>query len=176
MTVRFFMLQAHYRSTLDFRNEALQAAEKGLSRLMSGLKLLETLKTANQSSFSVREIMEKVYAALNEDFNTPIALAHLFDAVRYINLVNDGNETLSETDKLELTNFMQAIILDVMGLKPEMEADSNRIDGLMNMVIAMRAEAKAKKDFASSDFIRDQLKEIGIEIKDSKEGTSYQIK
>ncbi|MDZ4668143.1 MAG: cysteine--tRNA ligase [bacterium] len=176
MTVRFFMLQAHYRSTLDFRNEALQAAEKGLARLMSGLKLLDSLKTAAQSSFSISDIKQKVYAALNEDFNTPIALAYLFDAVRYINLVNDGNESLSEEDKADFSAFMKAIIFDVLGLKTEKEADNGKIDGLMNMVIAVRAKAKAKKDFASSDFIRDQLKEFGIEIKDSKEGTSYLIK
>lgn len=175
MTVRFFMLQAHYRSTLDLSNDALQAAEKGLARLLNACKLIHQLKTANTSTFSIEEIKEKVYGALNEDFNTPIALAHLFDAVKYVNLVNDGKEALSIADKDAFAKFLNQIVTDVLGLKPEQEAGTEKIEGLMNMIISMRADAKNKKDFATSDFIRDQLKEIGIEIKDSKEGSSFSI-
>jgi cysteinyl-tRNA synthetase len=175
MTVRFFMLQAHYRSTLDFRNDALQAAEKGLARLLSGVKIIEQLKTDISSSFSVSEIKANVYNALNEDFNTPIALAHLFDAVRLINSVNDGKEQLSAADKEELSGFMQEITFNVLGLKHENDSGTEKVDGLMKMIIDMRADAKSKKDFATSDFIRYQLKEIGIEIKDGKEGASYRV-
>jgi cysteinyl-tRNA synthetase len=175
MTVRFFMLQAHYRSTLDFRNDALQAAEKGLARLLNACKLIPSLKTSSKSSFSASEIKEKVYAALNEDFNTPIALAELFDLARLINLVNDGKESLTEEDKLDLTNFLHTIVFQVLGLKHEEQAGSEKIDGLMQMVLGVRNEAKSKKDFATSDFIRDKLKDLGIEIKDGKEGTQYNI-
>jgi len=175
MTVRFFILQAHYRSTLDFRNEALQAAEKGLARLLNAVKLIGQLKTAATSSFSISEIKEKVYAALNEDFNTPIAMAHLFDAVRLINSVNDGKEQLTAADEEELGIFMHEIIFNVLGLKQENDGGTEKIDGLMKMIIDMRADAKLRKDFAASDFIRHQLKAIGIEIKDGKEDASYTI-
>jgi cysteinyl-tRNA synthetase len=175
MTVRFFMLQAHYRSTLDFRNDALQAAEKGLARLLNACKLLPNLKTSSKSSFSTTEIKEKVYAALNEDFNTPIALAELFDLARLVNLVNDGKESLTEEDKLDLASFLHTIVFQVLGLKHEEQAGSAKIDGLMQMVLGVRNEAKSKKDFATSDFIRDKLKDLGIEIKDGKEGTQYNI-
>jgi len=175
MTVRFFMLQAHYRSTLDFRNDALQAAEKGLERLMNGLQMVEKLKPTGESSFSVQDIKEKVYKAMNEDFNTPIALSHLFDATRYINLVNDGKEQISAADLKDLQEFMHNFVLNVMGLKPE-EANAGALtDNLMQVIIGIRAAAKGKKDFETSDFIRDKLKEIGIEIKDGKEGTVYKI-
>jgi cysteinyl-tRNA synthetase len=133
------------------------------------------LKTEESSSFSVEELKDKVYSALNEDFNTPIALAHIFDIVRIINLVNDGKETVSIADKANLEKFFKEIVFDVLGLKEEIESGSEKIEGLMKMILNVRAEAKTKKDFSTSDFIRDQLKEIGIEIKDSKEGTSYSI-
>ncbi len=175
MTVRFFMLQAHYRSTLDFRNDALQAAEKGLERLMNGLQILAKLNPSQTSSFSVQEIIDKVYKAMNEDFNTPIALAHLFDATRYINLVNDGKEQISQSDLIELQNFMEKFVVDVLGLKPETANSTVLTDELMQVIIGIRMAAKGKKDFETSDFIRDQLKNIGIEIKDSKEGTTYKI-
>ncbi len=175
MTVRFFMLQAHYRSTLDFRNDALQAAEKGLERLMNGIQMLEKLKSSDSSSFSVQDIKDKVYKAMNEDFNTPIALAHLFDATRLINLVNDGKEQISETDLSDLQSFMNHFVFNVLGLKPEISNTGMLTEELMQVIIGIRSAAKSKKDFETSDFIRDQLKNIGIEIKDSKEGTYYKI-
>lgn len=176
MTVRFFMLQAHYRSTLDFRNEALQAAEKGLSRLMSGLKLINTLKTSNQSSFNIADIKNNVYNAMNDDFNTSVAIAQLFDAVRLVNLVNDEKETITQGDKEDLSLFLQTFIYNVLGLKPELESQNNKVNDVMNVLLELRSEAKGKKDFATSDFIRNQLNNIGIEIKDGKEGTSFTIK
>ena len=169
------MLQAHYRSTLDFRNDALQAAEKGLERLMNGIQMLEKLKSSDSSSFSVQDIKDKVYKAMNEDFNTPIALAHLFDATRLINLVNDGKEQISETDLSDLQSFMNHFVFNVLGLKPEISNTGMLTEELMQVIIGIRSAAKSKKDFETSDFIRDQLKNIGIEIKDSKEGTYYKI-
>lgn len=175
MTVRFFMLQAHYRSTLDFSNDALQAAEKGFARLTNAIKLLDGLKTAATSTSNIAGLKTNIYAAMDDDFNTPITLSHLFEGVRIINSVNDGKETLTETDKKELSNLMRSITFDVLGLKEENLVNTDKIDGLMNMILDVRTDAKSRKDFSTSDLIRDKLKEIGFEIKDGKEGTSYTI-
>jgi cysteinyl-tRNA synthetase len=175
MTVRFFMLQAHYRSTLDFSNEALQAAEKGFARLMNAMKLLDGLKTSTTSTSKISELKTNVYAAMDDDFNTPIALAHLFDGVRIINSVNDGKESITESDKNTLVQLMKSMVFDVLGLKVENAVNTDKIDGLMNMILEVRTDAKSRKDFSTSDLIRDKLKEIGFEIKDGKEGTSYTI-
>lgn len=175
MTVRFFVLQAHYRSTLDFSNEALQAAEKGFARLMNAIKLLDGLKTSATSTTNIQALNDKVYAAMNDDLNTPIALSHLFEGVRVINSVNDGKEKLTDTDKVLLIQLMKTFVFDVLGLKEENAVNTDKIDGLMNMILNVRNEAKSKKDFATSDLIRDKLKEIGFEIKDGKEGTTYTL-
>jgi cysteinyl-tRNA synthetase len=174
MTIRFFMLQAHYRSTLDFSNEALQAAEKGLKRLMTAYNDIDKLPASESSGVSVSELKEKLYAAMNDDFNSPIAIAHLFEGVKWINLVKDGKETLTADDITTLKDVMTGIIFDVLGLKDEASDDSSeKIDGLMQFVLRLRQDAKANKDYAMSDAIRDQLKELGFEIKDGKEGTTY---
>ncbi len=173
MAVRFFMLQAHYRSTLDFSNEALQAAEKGFARLMNAVKLIEGLKTSAQSTSDIAQLSANVYAAMNDDFNTPIALSHLFEGVRIINSVNDGKETLTEADKATLQKLMFDFVFDILGLKEEQAANSDKVDGLMQMILQQRVDAKARKDYAASDLIRDRLKELGFEIKDGKEGTTY---
>lgn len=175
MTVRFFVLQAHYRSTLDFGNEALQAAEKGFARLMNAVKLLPGLKTSSATTSNITQLREKVYAAMNDDFNTPIALSHLFEGVRIINSVNDGKETISAADKTLLSDLFNHFVFDIFGLKEENAVNTDKIDGLMHMILDVRNDSKAKKDFATSDLIRDKLKEIGFEIKDGKEGTSYTI-
>jgi cysteinyl-tRNA synthetase len=175
MTVRFFMLQAHYRSTLDFSNEALLAAEKGFARLMNAIRLIDSLKTGAATTSNIELLKQNVYAAMNDDFNTPIALAHLFEAVRIINSVNDGKETLSEADKQTLKKLMHEMVFDVLGLREEQAINTDKIDGLMQMILDQRKDAKARKDFASSDLIRDKLKELGFEIKDGKDGTTYSI-
>lgn len=175
MTVRFFVLQAHYRSTLDFSNEALQAAEKGFARLMNAIKLLDGLKTGATSTSNIQALNDKVYAAMNDDLNTPVALSHLFEGVRIINSVNDGKETLTAIDKALLQKLMNNFVFDIFGLKEENSVNTDKIDGLMNMILEVRTEAKAKKDFATSDLIRDKLKEIGFEIKDGKDGTTYTL-
>lgn len=173
MAVRFFMLQAHYRSTLDFSNEALQAAEKGFARLMNAVKLIAGLKTSAQSTSDVSQLSANVYAAMNDDFNTPIALSHLFEGVRIINSVNDGKETITEEGKATLQKLMFDFVFDILGLKEEQAANSDKVDGLMQMILQQRVDAKARKDYAASDLIRDRLKELGFEIKDGKEGTTY---
>lgn len=173
MTVRFFMLQAHYRSTLDFSNDALGAAERGFARLMNAMKLMDGLNTSQQSTSDIQKLKADVYAAMNDDFNTPIALSHLFEGVRIINSVNDGKEKLSASDKETLQKLMTAMVFDVLGLKEENAVNTDKIDGLMHMILDQRKDAKARKDFATSDLIRDKLKEIGFEIKDTKDGTSY---
>ncbi|MFN4082374.1 MAG: cysteine--tRNA ligase [Bacteroidia bacterium] len=176
MSVRFFMLQAHYRSTLDFSNEALMAAEKGLQRLFNALKLIPNLKTSSASTVDIKQLKEKLYDALNDDFNTPIAIAALFEGVKYINLIHDGKETITETDKNDLQNLCNSFVYDVFGLKDETQADnSEKLDGLMQLVLEQRKAAKERKDFAASDAIRDRLKQLGFEIKDGKEGTTYTI-
>jgi cysteinyl-tRNA synthetase len=175
MTVRFFMLQAHYRSTLDFSNEALGAAEKGFARLMNAMKLIEGLKTSPSSTSDISKLTAKVYDAMNDDFNTPIALSHLFEGVRIINSVHDGKETLNEADKALLKKLMHDMVNDVLGLKEENAANTDKLDGLMHMILEQRKEAKVRRDFATSDLIRDKLKELGFEIKDGKDGTSYTL-
>lgn len=175
MSVRFFMLQAHYRSTLDFSNEALQAAEKGFARLMNAVKLIDGLKTSATSSTDINLLFSNVYVSLDDDFNTPVALSHLFEAARFINSVNDGKETISESDKALLKKQMHAIVYDVLGLKEENAVNTDKIDGLMNMILEVRTDAKSRKDFTTSDLIRNKLQEIGFEIKDGKEGTTYTI-
>jgi cysteinyl-tRNA synthetase len=173
MVVRFFMLQAHYRSTLDFSNEALQAAEKGFARLMNAINLLDSLKTSNTSSIDVNALKTQVYDAMNDDFNTPVALAGLFEGVRMINSIHDGKETINKEDSILFSSFIKTFVYDVLGLKNEGVSDIGKTDGLMKLILEIRNQAKHKRDFATSDLIRDQLKEAGFEIKDGKEGTTY---
>jgi cysteinyl-tRNA synthetase len=142
---------------------------------MNAMKLLEGLKTSTTSTSKISELKTNVYAAMDDDFNTPIALAHLFEGVRIINSVNDGKETITESDKNTLVQVMKNMVFDVLGLKEENEVNTDKIDGLMNMILEVRTDAKSRKDFSTSDLIRDKLKEIGFEIKDGKEGTSYTI-
>lgn len=178
MTVRFFILQAHYRSTLDFSNEALQASEKGLQRLFAAAKSLSSLKTSGEKSGYVKDLRQKCYAAMNDDLNSPILIAHLFDGVRYINAVKDGHETIHAED-LELLKEVFTVFVDkVLGLKDETasESDSELIKGLVNMVLEMRMDAKNRKDFAASDKIRNELTNLGIEVKDRKDGFDWSRK
>lgn len=173
MVVRFFMLQAHYRSTLDFSNEALQAAEKGFVRLMSAMKVLDELTPAAQGSVKIEELKKAVYDSMNDDFNTPQAIAALFDGVRMINSIKDGRESILAADLDELKTFMRRFVFDVLGLQESTASNDDYTDGLMKLLLDIRSQAKQKKDFTTSDQIRDQLKEIGFEINDGKEGATY---
>ncbi|NDI99890.1 cysteine--tRNA ligase [Flavobacterium sp. LaA7.5] len=174
---RFFIMQAHYRSILDFSNDAILAAEKGFNRLMEALENLKSLKASNASSLDIIKWRQSCYDAMNDDFNSPILIAQLFEGVRYINILKDGKETITATDLELLTKTMNAFVFDVLGLKSETDSDnsSDKVEGLVTMLIGMRNEARANKNFALSDQIRDKLSELGIEIKDSKEGTTFSI-
>ncbi|KUL08392.1 MAG: Cysteine--tRNA ligase, partial [Proteiniphilum sp. 51_7] len=177
MTVRFFMAQSHYRSTLDFSNEALQAAEKGYRKLMESLSTLEKIEPSNSSSVNISELEERCYAAMNDDFNSPVLIAHLFDAVRIINSTRDHKETLSPADLQQLTKVMHTFIFDVLGLVDEtrQSASSEVIEGLMSLILDIRKRARDNKDWATSDQIRERLKAIGIEIKDTREGIEWSM-
>ena len=177
MTIRFFILQAHYRSTVDFSNEALQAAEKGLSKLMNALKTLENLKTSNNSSCDVQKLEKDCYAAMNDDFNTPILIAHLFDGVKIINSIKDGKESLNNTDLELLKSIFNVFVTEILGIISEKKSDENDLTSeLMELILKLRTNAKKKKDFDTADIIREELNKSGILIKDSREGTNWEIK
>jgi cysteinyl-tRNA synthetase len=177
MGVRFFMMQTHYRSTLDFSNDALQASEKGYARLMNAIKLLDTLKTGNTSTSNIAELKEKCYEAMNDDFNAPILVANLFEGARIINSVNDGKETITADDLAILKTTMHSFVFDVLGLKSESSNTSKdkALQGVMEIILEIRKDVKAKKDFATSDKLRDDLAKNNITIKDTKDGATWSI-
>ena len=179
MTVRFFILQAHYRSPLDFSNEALKAAEKGYKRMMQAAKDLKTLPVTNgdNDNAEIAGIRDKVYDALSDDLNTPIALSHLFDAVKIINGVKDGSIKISSSDKQMLSTLFDDILTGVLGLQDETAGNGSGdlVNGLMDMIIDVRKSAKENKDWATSDKIRDTLNNLGIRIKDTKDGCEWNI-
>ena len=175
MTVRFFILQAHYRSTLDFSNEALQASEKGLEKLLSAVKALETLTPGKTSSFSVSEFKEKCFEAINDDFNTPVMISHLFEGVKHINLMKDGKESLLEADLNELKKLYNDLCFEILGLRAEEEKSDNSeiVGALVDMIQQLRQQAKQEKNYALSDKLRDELNRAGVKIKDTKTGYEW---
>jgi cysteinyl-tRNA synthetase len=177
MAVRFFMLQTHYRSTLDFSNEALQASEKGFERLMDSYTTLQTLQASATSSEDVKLLQNKCYEAMNDDFNTSVLIAHLFDAARMINSANDKNTHLTQADIDLLKKIFNDFVFDVLGLKQEEtnERLDTALEKVMELVLDMRAKAKTGKDFKLSDEIRDKLIAAGIQIKDTKEGSTWKV-
>ena len=177
MTIRFFILQAHYRSTLDFSNEALQAAEKGLQKLMKGIETLNKLKLSSVSTIDVTNLQKKCYEALDDDLNSPILLAHLFDGVKYINSVSDGNEKIDTPSLDTLKQFYNTFVFDILGLKVEAtgKSDEKLTGELMKIIIELRQTAKLNKDFPTSDKIRNDLNKIGIVLKDKKDGADWEI-
>jgi cysteinyl-tRNA synthetase len=175
MTVRFFMLQSHYRSTLDFSNEALQASEKGLQRLLGSFNLIPKLKHGASSSVDIKQLEQKCLAAMNDDFNSPILIAQLFEGARIIQAVYAGTESLTLADCQQLEKLMQGFLFDVLGLTQETSANNDLVGGVMELLLSMRNEAKAKKDFALSDKIRNELLKIKIGINDTKDGTNWSI-
>lgn len=172
---RFFMLQAHYRSILDFTNNGLLASEKGFYRLMDAINLIEDIKTSDSSSFNVSEWKQKCYDAMNDDFNTPILIATLFDAAKFINQVKDGNATITKEDLEVLKETLETFTFDVLGLvnTSKESTDSDKLSGAVEILINLRKEARQNKDFALSDKIRDELAEAGIQLNDSREGTTF---
>ena len=173
MTIRFFILQAHYRSTLDFSNEGLKAAEKGFKKMQNAGLLLAKIKSSVSSSSDIQALYNACYEAMNDDLNTAIVIAHLFEAVRIINSVHAGTETVSENDLILLKKLFKEFTEDILGLKNEDSDSGDEVNELMNLIISLRNEAKNNKDFAASDKIRDQLSQIGFKIKDEKDGTSW---
>lgn len=176
MTVRFFILQAHYRSTLDFSNEGLKAAEKGMQKMFNAVELAEKLVAGATTTSDVQGLKQKCFDALNDDLNTAIMISHLFEAVRIVNSVYAGNETISAADLQSIKELFKVFAFDILGLKTEQGGGSNDLDGLMKVILSLRAEAKSKKDFATSDKIRDELLKVGFEIKDGKDGTLWSKK
>ena len=176
--VRFFMMQAHYTSILDLSNDALLASEKGYQRLMEAIANLDGLKTTGATSgFDIKAWRQKCYDAMNDDFNTPILIANLFEGVKHINLIKEGKEQLSEEDKKILIETMNSFVFDVLGLENNNDAgkDSEKLSGVVELLIQLRNDARANKDFETSDKIRDQLAALGIQLKDSKEGTTFSV-
>ncbi|WP_158727718.1 MULTISPECIES: cysteine--tRNA ligase [unclassified Flavobacterium] len=174
---RFFMLQAHYRSILDFSDDAIVAAEKGFKRLMEAMNSIAEIAVSNASTLDIAAWKQSCYDAMNDDFNTPILIAQLFEGVRFINLLKDNKETLNQEDLQLFTATMQGFVFDVLGLEDEKLSDTsnNKLEGTVNMLIEMRKQARENKNFALSDQIRDQLIALGIQLKDGKEGTTFSI-
>lgn len=171
--IRFFMMQAHYRSNLDFTPEALNAAEKGYARLNDALSLVSKLSTSSTSSFDVAALIESFYSAMNDDFNAPILVANLFEAAKKINLINDGKETISANDLITLHQELLRFVEGVLGLSSAQANESGQLAPVMDLVLTLRQQAREQKDWATSDKIRDGLAAAGITVKDGKEGTTW---
>ena len=175
MTVRFFMLQGHYASTLDFSNEALQAAEKGYKKMMTAFESIAKIKPAATSSENINSLQSKCMQAMSDDFNTPILISVLFEGVKVINSALAGQITLTEADIAALKELYQSFLFDVLGFTSEESTDneSGIADGVMQILLNLRDEAKANKNWSVADQIRDQLAARNIIIKDAKEGTTW---
>lgn len=178
MTIRFFILQAQYRSTVDFSNEALQAAEKGLQRLMEGYARLQKIAPSATSTVDVKDLHTRCEKAMQDDLNSPIVIAHLFEAVTAINTIHAGTATICESDLNELKNTFKLFVEDILGLQSEspQQTGSDAYKAAVDLLLQLRQEAKANKDWATSDKIRNELTAIGFEIKDGKEGVEWNLK
>ena len=179
MTIRFFILQAHYRSTVDFSNEALQASEKALQRMLEGWDNLSKIEPAEVSTVDVKTIRKRCYEAMNDDLSTPIVISHLFEVVKIINTVLAGGATLSAEDSTHLKETFRIFLFDIMGIREEVgvsEEGNEAYHKAVDLLLDVRKEAKARKDWTTSDYIRDRLSEIGFEIKDTKEGVEWKLK
>jgi cysteinyl-tRNA synthetase len=173
---RFFMLQANYRSILDFTNAGIEAAEKGYIKLMEAVNSFDKIETSKTSSINIQAWKQKCYDAMNDDFNTPVLIAHLFEGVKYINLLLDKKETIIAEDLAEFKSVINAFVFDVLGLKNELKEDtSDKLSGVVEMLIGMRKDARDNKDWAMSDKIRDELASLGIQLKDGKDGTTFSV-
>ena len=182
MTIRFFILQAHYRSTVDFSNEALQASEKGLARLMEGIANLKRITPTAGGSVEmayVDELRRKCYEAMNDDLNSPIVISHLFEACRVINQLVDKQQTITPAGLEALTKVVNTFVFDILGLKSEAEGGNAKREEAfghaIDLLLSLRAKAKAEKDWATSDKIRDDLAAFGFEVKDTKEGATWKL-
>jgi cysteinyl-tRNA synthetase len=173
---RFFMLQANYRSILDFTNTGLEAAEKGYIKLMEAVSSIDKIEISKVSSIDINTWKQKCYDAMNDDFNTPVLIANLFESVKFVNLLIEKKATISSEDLEDFKTTINAFVFDVLGLKNELKQDSSdKLSGVVEMLIGMRKEARDNKDWALSDKIRDELATLGIQLKDGKEGTTFSI-
>jgi cysteinyl-tRNA synthetase len=177
MTVRFFFMTGHYASTLDFSNEALQAAEKGYKRMVAAKSIIQKLNPSETSGYHVKELSDKCREAMNDDFNTPIVISHLFEAVRVINSAHENLIALAADDIKALQDLFDCYFTRVMGLRDEISttAADDKTSGLMSLILDIRSASKARKDFATSDKIRDTLATMGISIRDTKEGATWEM-
>jgi cysteinyl-tRNA synthetase len=174
--IRFCMMQAHYRSTLDFSSDSLNAAEKGFNRLSEAIAKLETLPTSTNSSISVADLITSFYTAMNDDFSTPSLIANLFEAVKFINSVSDGNASITTEDLEILKKEILSFTTDVLGLKLAKSDKTGPIDAIMDLVLEIRKNARENKDWTTSDIIRDKLTQAGVDVKDGKDGVTWSIK
>ena len=173
---RFFMLQANYRSILDFTSTGLEASEKGYIKLMEAVSNIDKIEVSKESSIDIKAWKQKCYDAMNDDFNTPVLIANLFDAVKFVNLLKEKKATISSEDLKDFKATINAFVFDVLGLKNELKEDSSdKLSGVVAMLIEMRKDARDNKDWALSDKIRDELAALGIQLKDGKEGTTFSI-
>jgi cysteinyl-tRNA synthetase len=175
--VRFCFMQAHYRSVLDISNEAMMASEKGFTRLMDAVQSLNEIEVSNTSTLDIKGWKTNCYEAMNDDFNTPILIAQLFESVRFVNLLKDKKESITAEDLKVLSETMSAFVFDVLALQDAKKSNDStaKLEGVVEMLIEMRNQARANKDFAMSDQIRDQLLALGIQLKDGKEGTTFTL-
>lgn len=176
---KFFMYQAHYRSILDFSDQAILASEKGYQRLMEAVNILESIEASDSSDFAIAPWVDSCYAAMNDDFNSPILIAQLFEATKWINQLNEGGAKITQEDLELLRATIHSFVYDVLGLPKEMEGQNNgqqQLEAAVNLLIDLRNQARANKDFATSDAIRDRLQEAGIQLKDGKEGSSFSLR
>ena len=183
MTIRFFMLQAQYRSTIDFSNDALQAAEKALKRMLEGYRRIADLKASESSDVSadISALESKCYEALDDDLNTPIVLAHLFEACSIVNRVNDGHAKATADDIEALRRLFDTFLFDILGVSDDVVEGGDKsalkpFEDAVDLLLDLRAQAKAKKDWATSDAIRDGLAQIGFNVKDTKDGFEWSLK
>lgn len=181
MTIRFFILQAHYRSTVDFSNEALKASRKGLERLMDGAKGLERISPCDKGEITTtytEELRQKCYDAMNDDLNSPIAISHLFDACHLINQLINKQQTITSEALKALQDIFKTFAFDILGLKMETQGNNEREEAFsktVDLLLEIRSQAKAKKDWTTSDEIRDELSKLGFEIKDTKDGATWKL-
>ena len=174
--IRFFTAQSSYRSILDLTDDGMLASEKGHTKLMEAVKLLDKLEAGKTSTFKVMDWRGDCYAAMNDDFNSPILISHLFEAVKVINLIKDGKASLNTEDLALFKTTIKAFVFDVLGLMNEIsEGNSDKINGVVELLIQLRKEAREDKNWALSDQIRDELLALGIQLKDGREGTTYSI-
>lgn len=183
MTIRFFILQAHYRGTLDFSNEALQASEKALKRMLEGYRRLKDLKPSDLSDVDVAAIERQCYEALDDDLNTPMVIAALFEACRIVNQINDGHAKATEADIKALQKLFDTFLVEILGIVPDITGSDaagatalKPFEDAVDLLLSIRSEAKRNKDWTTSDLIRNRLSEIGFDVKDTKDGWEWSLK